>query len=75
MRVTVANVVIASLVVSDTSVTVSEAGGTATYTVALAAEPTDTVTVMAVSSDTAAAVVSPTMLRFAPTDWNVATDR
>ena len=61
-----------ALSVSERSVTVSEAGGTATYAVALTARPTGDVTVTAASSDTTAATVSPKTLTFTEEDWNTA---
>ena len=72
VAVTVTDDEAAGLVVSDSSVTVSEAGGTATYVVGLATQPTGDVTVTAASSDTSAAVVSPTVLTFTTTEWDVA---
>ena len=64
----------AGLAVSDTAVTVGEAGGTATYAVALAVRPTGAVTVTAASSDTSAATVSPTVLEFTAEDWDGCAD-
>ena len=58
----------AELVFDRTSVAVDE-GGTAEYTVALAAEPDATVTVSVTSGDTGAATVSPASLTFTATDW------
>ena len=59
------------LVFSKTAVTATEAG-TATYTVKLKTQPTGTVTVAVVSSDTAAATVSPASLTFTTSDWSTA---
>ena len=61
----------AGLVVSATADTVSEAGGMATYGVALAVQPNDTVTVRVTSTDTLAATVSPAVLTFTEQNWNV----
>ena len=61
------------LVLSETAVTVTE-GGTQTYTVTLATEPSADVTVQVRSQgeDTGAATVSPLHLTFTPADWNTA---
>ena len=59
----------AALVVSPASVTVAEAGDTATYTVKLAKLPTESVTVTPKSADTLAARVSGA-LTFTTQDWN-----
>ena len=71
VTVTVTDDGAAELVLSDTSVTVSEAGGTATYALALSARPTDTVTVLVESSDTSTATVSPPTFTFTVTNWDV----
>ena len=47
-------------------------GAAATYTVALATQPTGPVTVAVASSDTGAATVAPGALEFTPSSWNVA---
>ena len=52
------------------SVAVTE-GGTSTYTLVLAIEPTGTVTIALTSDDTSAVTVTPT-LSFDATDWNTA---
>ena len=54
---------------ADTPVTVAEAGGTATYTVALNSEPSATVTVTPRSGDTSAATVSGA-LTFTTANWS-----
>ena len=61
----------AGLVLSKPAVTVTEADMD-TYTVALKTQPTGTVTVAVVSSDTAAATVSPASLTFTTSDWATA---
>ena len=67
-----------------TEVTVTESDGTTqvrertgaantdTYTVALATEPTSTVTIAVTSGDTGAATVSPATLTFSTSNWNTA---
>ena len=67
-----------------TEVTVTESDGTTqvrertgaantdTYTVALATEPTSTVTIAVTSGDTGAATVSPPTLTFSTSNWNTA---
>ncbi len=55
---------------SQADVTVGEAGGTASYTLALRAEPTGNVTVALASSDPFAATVSPEELVFTSTNWS-----
>jgi glutamine cyclotransferase len=51
--------------------TTTEAGGTASFTVALRTQPTDNVTIPLVSSDTTEGVVSPTSVTFTPANWAV----
>ena len=58
----------AAVIVSRTSVTTAEDGGKAAWTVALASEPTDSVTVTPSSGDTSVATVSGS-LTFTATDW------
>jgi hypothetical protein len=48
----------------------TEAGGTATFTVRLATQPTANVTIGLSSSDTSEGTVSPTSLTFTSADWN-----
>ena len=74
---------VAALVVTPTEVTTDtlgvsptdelsitdEDGGTATYTVKLATDPTRTVTVHVVSSNPSIATVSPLLLTFTPANW------
>ncbi len=56
---------------SEDSLTVSEAGGTKSYTVSLSSEPTGIVLVsMTVSGDTGAVRVAPPALTFTPQDWS-----
>lgn len=50
--------------------TVSEAGGTGTFTVRLTSEPTATVNISAVSSLTSEATVAPATLSFTSSDWS-----
>ena len=57
---------------SESSVTVGEDGGTATYTVELSAAPSGEVTVTVASTDTTAATVDSATLTFTETTWNVA---
>ena len=59
----------AALVISKSSVNVDEDGGTATYTIALATQPTADVTVTPASGDTGAATVS-AALKFTSTTWS-----
>ena len=47
-------------------------GGTGTYTVVLASEPSETVTVTATSGNTGAVTVTPTVLTFTPGNWATA---
>lgn len=59
-----------SILVTPTSgLTVTEAGGTATFSVVLEDAPTGTVTVPITSSNTAEATVSVSSLTFSTTDW------
>ena len=58
------------LQVSQAAVTAGEAGGTASYTLALRAEPTANVTVALASSNTDVATVSPAVLVFTPANWS-----
>ncbi len=51
---------------------VAEMGGTDTYTVELATQPTADVTIAVVSGNDAAATVSPPSLTFTTANWNVA---
>ena len=57
--------------VSPTSLSVEE-GGTTTYTVVLATEPSGTVTVTPSSGDTGAATLSPSSLTFTSGNWDTA---
>ncbi len=49
----------------------TEAGGTATFTVALRAKPADDVVVTVATSDADEGVVSPTTITLTPQNWNV----
>ena len=62
----------AGVTVGQTVFTVSEDGGTGTYTLVLNTAPTADVIIAVASSDTLAATVSSTSLTFTPTDWNTA---
>ena len=62
---------VAGVNISATTGTTSEAGGTATFSVWLNSEPTATVTIPLVSSDTTEGVVSPASLTFTAANWNV----
>ena len=68
-RVTVVDDDVVKLEISPTEVSIYENGGTHTYFVNLATEPTGTVTVTVSSSNTAAATVEPSTLRFRPDEW------
>ena len=72
VRVQVTNVEAPGLTLSASSVAVAEAGGEATWTVALAAAPTAAVTVAVASGDEAAAEVAPASLTFTPGRWSEA---
>ncbi len=58
------------LIISHSSLSVSENGGTGTYTVNLESEPTGSVTILVTSGDTSIATVLPTSLTFEPDDTN-----
>ncbi len=61
----------AGVTISETMLTVVEAGGTAAYTVVLTSRPSADVTVMPASDDPAV-TVSPAILTFTSTDWDMA---
>ena len=61
----------AGMNISATTGTTSEAGGTTTFSVWLNSQPTATVTIPLVSSDTTEGVVSPASLTFTAANWNV----
>ena len=61
----------AALVLSPSSVTVSESGTSAQVLISLASQPGSTVTVAATSNDTAVATTAPAALSFSPGSWNV----
>jgi Ca2+-binding RTX toxin-like protein len=63
---------VASVTVSAASVTVSEPGTTATFTIALDAQPSQDVRVRLVSSRPEEAGVAPSLLTFTPTNWETA---
>jgi len=60
----------AGVTLSDTTLTVDEAGGTSTYTLALTSKPTHAVTVTPTSGDNTVATVDPPELTFDPSNWN-----
>ena len=61
----------AAIVVSPTSgLVTTEGGGSDTFTVVLASEPTSAVTIGVASSDTTEGTVSPAMLTFTAADWD-----
>ena len=57
---------------ADLGLTTTEAGGTATFTVVLASQPTADVTIGLSSSDTTEGTVSPASLTFTAANWNTA---
>ena len=57
---------------TTTRLRTTESGGTATFTVALASEPTGDVVLGVTSSNTAEGMVSPSSLTFTATNWNTA---
>jgi hypothetical protein len=61
----------AGITVSGISGDTTEAGGTATFTVALASQPTASVTVGLLSSDPTEGTVSPASITFSTTNWNL----
>jgi hypothetical protein len=60
------------LVMPTSGLGTTEAGGTATFTVVLTAQPTSAVSVALMSSDTTEGTVFPGLLSFTMGDWNVA---
>ena len=58
------------VVVSESSLSVAENDGTATYTVVLKSRPSGNVVISATSGATAMATVSPASLTFTNADWN-----
>jgi hypothetical protein len=62
----------AGILVSAISGSTSEAGGSATFTVKLASQPTANVTIGLSSSDTTEGAVSPASLAFSAANWNIA---
>jgi hypothetical protein len=62
---------VAIVVTPVTGLTTSEAGGTAQFSVVLAAQPTSNVTIGISSSDTTEGTVSVASLIFTPANWNV----
>ncbi len=70
--VTVADAQTASLKVAGAPVTLSEGGGSGTFTVALSHVPTVEVTVAVSSDDPGAATASPSSLTFTADNWNAA---
>ena len=71
VQLTVVDDDVAGLVLDKTSVSVDE-GAEETFTVALATQPTATVTVDVTSTDTAEATVSPPSLEFTTANWATA---
>jgi hypothetical protein len=61
---------VAGITVSAISGNTTEAGGTATFTVALESQPTVAVTIDLSSSDTSEGTVSPASLTFTTANWN-----
>ena len=57
------------VVVIDPAMAIVAAGGTGTYTVALATAPSGTVTVSVASGDVAVATVAPVLLTFTASNW------
>ena len=60
----------ANIVVGAPSGNTTEAGGTATFTVRLASQPTTNVTMPLSSDDPGEGSISPTALTFTPSNWN-----
>jgi len=58
------------IIVSTTTLSVAEPGGTNTFTVQLGEEPTDDVTLTVTSGDFAEATTSPTTLTFTNANWD-----
>ena len=69
-RVTVRDDDTAALDIAPTELSINENGGTQSYVVKLATEPTGTVNVAVSSSSVKAATVDKSMLRFRPSDWS-----
>jgi len=57
-------------VVPTSGLMTTEGGGTATFTVVLDSEPTDTVTIAISTSDPSEGTASPSSLEFTPGDWD-----
>jgi len=62
----------AGFIVSNISGNTTEAGGTATFTVALSSQPTSSVSIDVSSSDLSEGIVDQGTLRFNPSNWNIA---
>jgi len=60
----------AGFVLSTILASVSESGTTDAFTIRLTAQPSTDVTLTVISSDTGEVTASPTVLVFAPADWN-----
>ena len=60
------------ITLSSTTASLTEGGGTGTYTVKLATQPTDSATVTVSSGDTGAVTTSPAALTFTTDNWNTA---
>ena len=61
-----------TVVQSDGATTVTEAGGTDTFTVVLTAQPLANVVITVVSANTGEATASPSSLTFTAANWNTA---
>src|SRR2546425_4428758 len=59
-------------VIPTSGLTTTEGGGTATFTIALATQPTANVTIGLSSSDLTEGTVAPASLTFTPANWNTA---
>jgi hypothetical protein len=59
-----------SVIVSQTTLTTTEAGGQATFTIVLGAQPASDVVIGLSSTDTGEGTVSPASLTFTPGNWN-----
>ena len=70
VAVTITDDEVPSFSLSKTASTIDEAGGTDTFTVVLTKEPTGTVVLDVISSDTGAATVSSSALTFTTGNWD-----
>jgi uncharacterized protein YggE len=69
--VTCTNDDVAGIIIGTPSGSTSEAGGTATFTVSLKAQPTSNVTLPLSCSDISEGTVDPAAITFTPDTWNV----